>query len=223
MQYLSGPRVSYVQHAGSDEMICQAARVSTVGAGSINTKESRGLLNYLMKNLHTSPFEHSQLTVLVSCPMDVRVEILRHRTFSFNETSGRYKTLEPRFYIPAFDRPLIQHGKAAHYTLSRGGEDQFDLVTEEFELQAQVAWQSYVRMLDAGIAREVARKVLPAHLYTDLYMTANVRNWLHFLALRTAEDAMYEIRQVAWEVDKLVNKYWPITHELFNTHERAGL
>jgi thymidylate synthase (FAD) len=203
-----------VDSFGSDEMICKAARVSTIGSESLDSKESSGLINYLMTNKHGSPFEHGGMTVLVECPIFVSRELVRHRTLSFNETSGRYRELEPVFYSPPKSRPNTQVGKPGNYILT---EDSYKagIVSKELYATYSQSWESYMKMKDAGVANEVARMALPVSLYTSLYVTGNPRAWMKFLELRYTTQAMKEIRDLAVEIIDHFSNTWPITFKAF--------
>src|ERR1700741_1099473 len=120
--------VDLVEFAGSDELICKAARVSTLGAASIDSAESAGLINFLMKNRHGTPFEHSMMMFRISGPIAMWREYMRHRIgFSYNEQSGRYMELDPVFYIPPKHRNLVQTGKPGHYIFVPGTDQQYEL------------------------------------------------------------------------------------------------
>lgn len=218
------------QYVGSDQFICQAARVSTLGADAYDTDESAGLLNFLMKNRHGSPFEHGLMTFRISAPIFVWREFMRHRIgFSYNEQSGRYMTLLPIFYIPTPDRPLLQVGKAGAYSFIEGSEDQYDLVIEASTKAYTAAWVSYVEMIQAGIANEAARAVLPVATYSSAYVTCNPRSMMSFLSLRTKEEAsmfpsypQWEINRVADQMEAIFANLFPLTHEAFNKNGRVS-
>lgn len=215
--------VDLVLQAGSDEFICKAARVSTLGAESLDSSESSGLIRFLMKNRHGSPFEHGMLTFRVTAPIFMWREFMRHRIgFSYNEESGRYKVLDGVFYIPPEDRPLVQVGKAGHYTFETGSDEQFDCARKHLEEAYLVAWTSYQKMLEEGIAKEVARMCLPVATYSTAYVTCNPRSLMSFLSLRTkVADSMFpsfpqwEINQVANLLEGYFGKHFPETYYAF--------
>ena len=135
-------------------------------------EQSQGLINYLMRDRHGSPFEHSSMTFLVIAPIFVFREFHRHRAgWSYNEESGRYRRLDPVFYVPGPDRKLVQSGKPGAYYFSPGTPAQHALVTETVEAACKQAYVAYLEMLEAGVAREVARTVLPVGLYSSMYAT----------------------------------------------------
>ena len=210
INFRSDMRVAYVDHMGDDKRIAQAARVSTGNDQSDRPHE--GLVKRLWRDQHTSTFEHNVLTVRVEVPIFVAREWMRHRTQAFNEISGRYSEMEPVFYRPGVERPLVQVGKAMDYRRVVGSVAQDELSGEAHRAVAECAWGYYQHMLERGIAREVARNVLPSSLFTQFYATANLRNWLHFVELRTDETALWEIRQAALMVEGLISGLWPVAH-----------
>lgn len=173
IQLRSDIKVEYIQDMGNDEIIAKAACVSK-GKDQEENYKIRCVINYLARERHTSPFEHTALTVRIEAPIFVAREAMRHRTFSFNEISGRYAKLKPEFYVPTEERPLINKGSGAHPKLVLP-----EYNSEEYEHSEQYsgtygshmrlydeAWEWYMTMLDNGIATEVARNVLPVGTYT---------------------------------------------------------
>lgn len=216
--------VTLVDSMGTDETVVRAARVSIVGAGAETEHgERKGLLKFLMTNKHASPFEHCTATFMIECPLFVRSEWHRHRTQSFNEVSGRYSVLQPRFYVPDEDRPMTQVGKPGSYRFELGSKEDLELVRHELGTVYDYAQSAYSRMLDAGIAKEVARDCLPLGLYTAFYATANLRNWLNFLTLRTSGDALYEIREAAGQVETQLHRLFPTVLNLWDESGRNAL
>jgi thymidylate synthase (FAD) len=209
--------------AGSDAKICQAARVSTVGSAAAGTEEAAGLIRYLMKGRHGSPFEHGQMSFMIEAPIFVAREFMRHRAgWSYNESSGRYRELEPVFYMPDPDRPLVQQGKAGEYTFVQGTQDQYANTRWQHTLAYSAAWSAYRLMLADGVAKEVARSVLPVGTFTSFYATCNPRSLMHFLSLRTkAEHSTFpsfpqqEIEQVAVDMEIAFGEHFPLTYQAF--------
>lgn len=210
INFRSDMRVAHVDHMGNDKRIAQAARVSTGNDQSDRPHE--GLVRRLWQDQHTSTFEHNTLTVRVEVPIFVAREWMRHRTQAFNEISGRYSEMEPIFYVPGEDRPLVQTGKAMDYRREAGSPILRAVTDRLMRIAGKGAWRLYEYMLRKGVAREVARNVLPVSLYTRFYATANLRNWLHFVELRTDETALWEIRQAALMVEGLISGLWPVAH-----------
>jgi thymidylate synthase (FAD) len=226
--------VELVKHAASDADVIWAARVSTKGESSLadieaDPERSRGLINYLMRDRHGTPFEHSSMTFYVRAPIFVFREFMRHRTFSYNEESGRYRELEPEFYVPAPDRKLVQLGKPGRYDFAEGTAEQHKLVTEATKDAYRRAYTAYREMLDAGVAREVARTVLPVGLYSSMYATCNARALMNFLSLRVRrEDSAFpsfpqrEIEMVAERMEREWAAVMPLTHAAFEANGRVA-
>ena len=218
IEFRSVMRIEYVDHMGDDRRIAQAARVSVGNDGSDRPHE--GLVRRLWADQHTSTFEHNVLTVMVEVPIFVAREWHRHRTFAYNEISARYSEVAPVFYAPGEDRPLVQTGKAMDYRREPGDDLQARAASDLHGSVARRAWVAYQSMLEAGIAREVARNVLPVSMFTRFYATANLRNWMHFLALRTDETALWEIRDAARQVEAIIAGLWPVAHGAFTESPR---
>jgi thymidylate synthase (FAD) len=216
--------------AGSDAKICQAARVSTLGSAAAESGEASGLINYLMRDRHGSPFEHGQLSFLVEAPIFVAREFMRHRSgWSYNETSGRYRELEPVFYVPDRTRPLVQEGKPGAYTFVDGTDEQYGITRAEHEQAYRTAWSSYQRMLKAGVAKEIARDVLPVGLFTSFYATCNPRSLMHFLGLRTRVPSatfpsfpQQEIEKVAQDMEEAFAEHFPLTYIAYTNNGRVA-
>ena len=220
IEFRSDLRVTYVDSMGDDKRIAQAARVSTNTDTSARPHER--LVRRLWEDGHTSPFEHNTLTVKVSVPIFVAREWMRHRTQSFNEISGRYSDMAPVFYAPNRARPVVQSGKSIDYDLSGGSWEQTANVIFAHESLAMSAWEEYKAMLDKGIAREVARNVLPLSLYTEFYATASLLNWLKFVRLRSDPSALHEIREAALSVEQIIKSVWPVSHSAFRGKADEG-
>lgn len=214
--------VELIDHMGDEASIVRAARVSTLGSAAQAT-ESAGLLRYLWKNGHASPFEHVTMTFRVEAPIFVTREMLRHRLSSFNEESGRYRELEGVFYVPEPEREIVQVGKVGAYEFRPGSSTQQHIVQTALVDSYDFTWQKYRFMLDQGISREVARMVLPTGIYSTIYYTANLRSVLNFLSLRVdwGEEATYrskpqhEIELVALMIAAEVSARFPTVWDLF--------
>lgn len=216
VQFRSDFDVHLLDVMGSDHRIVQAAKVSTAGADSINTEDSAGLIRYLMANRHGSPFEHCVMQWMITAPIFVWREFHRHRIASYNEESSRYRQLAPVFYVadPAV-RPTRQVGKPGHYTLEPSGDDLGWWFSDQLTRHLEDAYRGYEEALRQGIAREVARQVLPVSIYSTCYVTMNVRALMNFLSLRTAESALWEIRQVALAMRVHFVEAFPVTSAAF--------
>jgi len=226
--------VELVKSSASDADVIWAARVSTAGEQSIDSlnddpEKSAGLINYLARERHGSPFEHTSFTFFISAPIFVFREFMRHRIASYNEESGRYRELKPVFYIPNKDRKLIQVGKTGHYTFEAGTDEQYELMVSEMKKAYTAAYDAYQKMLDAGIAREVARATLPVATYSSLYVTMNARALMNFLSLRTAREGSHfpsypqrEIEMVAEKMEEHFKRLMPLTYAAFEKSGRVA-
>lgn len=234
-KFRSDVTVELVKSDARDADVLFAARVSTAGEQSLEevTKDperSKGLINYLMRDHHGSPFEHTSMTFFISAPIFVFREFMRHRAgWSYNEESGRYRELEPVFYIPGYNRKLVQEGKPGQYRFVEGTEEQHYQARKVMKGSYRQAYEAYRGMLAAGVAREVARSVLPVGLYSSVYATCNARSLMHFLGLRTthpdAKVASYPQREIEM-VGELMEAHWarlmPLTHAAFNANGRVA-
>ncbi|MEN9293436.1 MAG: hypothetical protein RIS01_741 [Actinomycetota bacterium] len=226
--------VELVKSSASDADVIWAARVSTAGDKSLedvgaDAAKSEGLINYLARERHGSPFEHTSMTFFISAPIFVFREFMRHRIASYNEESGRYRELKPVFYIPNKDRKLVQIGKAGAYTFVDGTDEQYKVTVESIKETCNLAYKNYQKMLAAGVAREVARAVLPVTLYSSMYVTMNARALMNFLSLRTAREGSHfpsypqrEIEMVAEKMEAEFAKLMPITYGAFQKSGRIA-
>jgi len=226
--------VELVKSSASDSDVIWAARVSTAGEQSLDAvgqdaSRAEGLINYLARERHGSPFEHTSMTFFVSAPIFVFREFMRHRIASYNEESGRYRELNPVFYITSKDRRLVQIGKPGAYEFVEGTPEQFQLTVDAIKESCIVAYANYQKMLDAGVAREVARAVLPVTLYSSMYVTMNARALMNFLSLRTAREGSHfpsypqrEIEMVAEKMEAEFAKLMPITYGAFQKSGRVA-
>jgi thymidylate synthase (FAD) len=233
--FRSDVTVELVRHSAADSDVLWAARVSTAGEQSLEelTKDperSKGLINFLMRDRHGSPFEHNSMTFFISAPIFVFREFMRHRVgWSYNEESGRYRELKPVFYTPAQDRRLVQQGRPGKYEFVEGTPEQHKVVSEAMRESYRRSYAAYQEMLDAGVAREVARSVLPVGLYSSMYATCNARSLMNFLSLRTRHEnaavpsfPQREIEMVAERMEALWAGLMPLTHAAFNANGRIG-
>ena len=226
--------VELIKASASDADVIWAARVSTAGEQSMDEigedpARSAGLINYLARERHGSPFEHTSMTFFISAPIFVFREFMRHRIASYNEESGRYRELKPVFYVPAKERNLIQIGKTGAYEFVPGTPEQFHLTVSAMKEAYVVAYDAYKKMLDAGIAREVARAVLPVATYSSMYVTMNARALMNFLSLRTAREGSHfpsypqrEIEMVAEKMEAEFAKLMPLTYAAFEKSGRVA-
>lgn len=217
MQFVNESRVELIKHNASDLDVARAAWVSNFGEDAREKDGTRvkGLINFLYRERHMSPFEHGSFTFFVDTPIFVAREFMRHRTGSYNEVSGRYTELKPRFYVAAEDRPLVQQGKVGNYYFVPGTKSQYDYLSTMSRQAYENAWGAYQNMLNAGVAREVARDVLPVGIMTQFYVTMSPRNLMQFLTLRNAPNALYEIREVAVKMENIFAEAMPFTYEAY--------
>ncbi|MDH6128571.1 FAD-dependent thymidylate synthase [Kitasatospora sp. GP82] len=234
-QFRGDVSVELVRSAAADSDVIWAARVSTAGEQSLEAlqqdpEKSKGLINFLMRDRHGTPFEHNSMTFFISAPIFVFREFHRHRSgWSYNEESGRYRELQPVFYVPAEDRKLIQQGRPGKYEFVEGTPEQHKVTTEAMESSYRASYEAYREMLEAGVAREVARAVLPVGLFSSMYATCNARSLMHFLSLRTKKEnsavpsfPQREIEMVGEQMEAEWAKLMPLTHAAFNTHGRVA-
>lgn len=234
VEFRSDVEVELIKSAASDADVLWAARVSTKGESSLaeieaDPERSKGLINYLMRDRHGTPFEHSSMTFYVHAPIFVFREFMRHRTFSYNEESGRYRQLDPVFYVPGPDRKLVQEGRPGKYEFVDGTEAQHKVVAEATRDSYRRSYRAYTEMLEAGVAREVARTVLPVGLYSSMYATCNARALMNFLSLRTKRDdstfpsfPQREIEMVAEQMEEQWAALMPLTHAAFEANGRVA-
>ncbi len=169
------------------------------------------------------------MTFYVQAPIFVFREFMRHRIASYNEESGRYRELKPVFYVPAPERNLVQVGKAGAYDFLPGSSEQVELVQAEARRASEEAFASYQRMLEAGVAREVARIVLPLNIYSSMYVTLNARSLMNFLSLRTKREGSQfpsfpqrEIEMAAEKMEQHFSELMPLTLAAFNANGRVA-
>jgi thymidylate synthase (FAD) len=210
--------VRLVDYLGGDERVVQSARVS-YGAGTKTYREDAGLIDYLLRNRHTSPFEQVVLTFHVKLPIFVARQWIRHRTARLNEISGRYSVMKDDFYIPGLDDIAFQsadnkQGRSANAP----APDLAEQVRTGFAAGQERAYADYAGLIGEGIARELARINLPLSLYTEWYWQIDLHNLFHFLELRLDEHAQKEIRLYAEILLDLAKKVAPRCCESFERY-----
>ena len=198
-------------HMADDLSVVNAARVS-FGAHKDKLDEADfGLISFLMRERHGTPFEHNSLRFHIRCPIFVAREWFRHRIGSFNELSGRYSVLPTVGYIPVPEHVRTQVGKPGAYRFEQVEETLASETINHIQGAYETAYASYEAMLDAGVAKEVARIVLPVGTYTEFYWTVNARSLMNFLSLRRHETAQFEIREFALVVEEIFKEVMPWT------------
>lgn len=213
--------VTLEEYFGDDLTIVNAARQSFNKRKTKLDDADIGLLNYLLKHRHGSPLEMVNFRFIIKCPISVMREWIRHRMASYNERSGRYTKLDPEFYMPEEFRK--QTGKPGNY--------KFEPIEEKYVVSTCItimktaydnAWNAYQCLLDAGVAKELARNVLPVGIYTQFVWNVNLRSLFNFLSLRTDERAMWEIRQYAECIDSMVENVVPHVWRAWNDNGRSN-
>jgi thymidylate synthase (FAD) len=214
--------VRLVDYLGGDERVVQSARVS-YGKGTKSCREDSGLIDYLLRNSHTSPFEQVVLTFHVKLPIFVARQWVRHRTARLNEVSGRYSVLKDDFYVPAPEDVASQStdNKQGRSALALDSE-QAEKVRAVFADGQKSAYAAYSSLVDEGIARELARINLPLALYTEWYWQIDLHNLFNFLKLRLDAHAQKEIRQYAKVLFEIAKKVAPCCCESFQRHILNG-
>ncbi|AYJ73916.1 thymidylate synthase [Thermus phage phiLo] len=191
-----------------DAQIVRAARVS-YGKGTKTVREDEKLIRYLINNEHWSPFEMVEFKFHVKAPIFVARQWFRHRTASVNEVSARYSVVEDEYYVPEYWR--LQDTKNKQGSVGRLDEEANGYATEVYLKVMEEAFRSYEELLASGVAREMARMVLPLSTYTQFYWKQDLRNLLHFLKLRLDPHAQWEIRQYAQAILSLIEPLVPLT------------
>ncbi len=238
IEFRNDVTVELIRANARDADVLFAARVSTQGEQTLESamqsdseveKRDKGLINYLMRDRHGSPFEHNSMTFYVQAPIFVFREFMRHRIASYNEESGRYRELRPVFYVPGPERKLVQVGKPGAYEFEDGTAEQTALVEQETMAVTRAAYEAYQRMLEAGVAREVARIVLPVNIYSSMYVTMNARSLMNFLSLRTKREGTHfpsfpqrEIEMVAEKMEAHFAELMPLSYQTFNENGRVA-
>ena len=213
--------VTLIDHMGSDRMVAEAARVSTLGLDN-NREKYVGLVRALMRDKHWSPFMHPQMTIAFEVPLFVRSQLVTHYSLARSEFSMRYSEARPEFWVPTEDRPLVQTGKALDYRREMGTHQQSEAARLNIEQAAWSAWTYYSELLENGIAAEVARTVLPQSTYTTLWLTGNLRSWLSFLDNRADPHAQWETQEVGTKVAEIFAERFPITFEAYMQGQEKG-
>jgi thymidylate synthase (FAD) len=205
-----------------DLSVVNGARVSFAQRATEMGDRDAGLIRFLMRERHGSPFEHNAFRFHIKCPIFVCREWQRHRIGSFNEWSGRYSQLEAEFYTPAAEDVRTQVGKPGAYSFEQVDPDLAERTREAQQAVYEHAYRTYEELLEQGVAKEVARNVLPVAIYTQFYWTVNARSLMNFLSLRNAVTAQREIRRYADAVERLFAAQMPITHAAFLANDRRA-
>jgi thymidylate synthase (FAD) len=205
-----------------DLSVVNAARVSFARRKAELDKSDEGLVAFLIRERHGSPFEHNAFRFHIRCPIFVAREWFRHRIGSFNEFSMRYAEAKDEFYVPAAEDVRTQVGKPGSYTFEQVDDALAEATRADLEASYAAAFATYQRLVERGIAREVARAVLPVGIYTEFFWTVNARSLMNFLSLRNAETAQREIRRFAEAVEEHFAEVMPVTHAAFLGNGRVA-
>ncbi len=232
IQTTSEITVRLIQKVGGDHMVVAAARVSTSGedclqyADPAKSEEGAGLIRYLMKHRHGTPFEHSCLTFFVHAPIFVWREWHRHRVgHSYNEESGRYSQLKPVFYLPPRNRPMmkVEDWKPGRPKfLPCEDEEKYQQLCTNLKYVYEIAYHAYEDNLSMGFDPGLARDCLPVGIYSSCWVTVNPRSLMAFLSLRTHEPEakfpsypLYEMEEAARACERIFAGGWPLTYKAF--------
>src|SRR6266851_3614940 len=206
-----------------DLSVVNGARVSFAHKKIEMDNSDEGLIRFLMRDRHGTPFEHNSFRFHIRCPIFVAREWFRHRWSSFNEFSMRYAKATDDFYVPDSDDVRSQIGKPGAYSFEPVSPEVAETTREELQAVYKAAYASYERLVELGVARELARCVIPVGAYTEFYWTVNARALMNFVSLRAAETAQREIRRYAEAVEQYFAEKMPVTHAAFVAAGRVAL
>ena len=231
--------VRVVDYMGTDESVVQAARIS-YGRGTKVRREDQGLINYLMRHQHTTPFEMCEIKLHLRLPFFVARQWIRHRTANVNEYSARYSILSQDYYMPEAEQicPQPEHARQGRSDEQMASELQQEAL-RIFDDHSQQSYRYYQELLNLnqadndnqsdgsesnpGVSRELARMVLPLNFYTEMYWKIDLHNLLHFLALRSDPGAQYEIRVYAEKILEIVEKWVPMVYAAFVQYRKGSV
>ncbi|MDG4783289.1 FAD-dependent thymidylate synthase [Micromonospora sp. WMMD961] len=229
--YRSDVTVRLDDWMGDDAKVIRMAKASIKRTGGdMDSAAREGFINFLARERHGVPFEHAYGTFYIEAPLRVLRQMAKHRHTSISEWSGRYSVLEPVFFLADRDRHLVQAGKPGAYRFQPGSADQWLTYVWQTTAASEYAWRSYQAMLNAGIARELARDVLGVGIYTSAYVTLNARAMMHFLSLRTSgrdyatltSHPQAEIELVADGIEAHLAAKLPAVHAAFEKYGRVA-
>lgn len=206
--------IRVVDFMGEDSSIVQAARVS-YGGGTKSPAEDKALIRFLMRHRHTSPFEMCDIKLHLKMPMCIGEQWIRHRTASINKISGRYTVLKDQFYIPETKDFGVQSDVNRQCRDLAQNLEQAEKSRELLIQNSKQCYENYQNLINAGVAREIARMALPANIYTEFYWKCNLHNLLHLVHLRSGKGAQYEIRVYSEAIEEILKEWLPITYEAF--------
>lgn len=223
IEILNGGFVRLDNHMADDLSVVNSARVSFGKKTDHLADADRGLINFLMREHHGTPFEHNSFRFHIKVPIFVAREWFRHRAgWSYNEYSGRYSEMPEHYYIPDFENVRTQVGKPGSYTFEPIPIAEAMDVSETIDMINGHAFRTYNFLLAKGVAKELARTILPVGAYTEFYATCNARSLMHFVALRNDSNAQHEIRVAAKAVETIFADIMPVTHAAFIENGRVA-
>jgi thymidylate synthase (FAD) len=206
----------------SDLSVVNGARVSFARHKTEMDESDEGLIRFLMRDRHGTPYEHNAFRFHVRAPLFVAREWFRHRVGSFNEFSMRYAKASDEFYVPAPEDVRSQVGKPGAYSFEPVAPELAEQTREELQAVYDAAYATYTRLVEQGVARELARLVMPMGAYTEFYWTVNARSLMNFVSLRAAETAQREIRRYAEACERFLAEKMPVTHSAFVDNGRIA-
>ncbi len=200
------PEVAYVSHYGNDLTVVNSARISFDIASAELTEKDKKLIKYLADHSHMSPFEHVGATFKISCPVYIAAQIMRHRTFSYNMVSRRYTSENLSFYTPVAreQNKLNKQSSGAKHSRAAYWHDKMNQLHQR-------CLDYYEEAIKDGVSREIARGMLPQNLNTSFIMTGNLRNFVHFIELRTHLGAQEEVRLIAEQIKSILEIHFPVS------------
>ena len=205
-----------------DLSVVNGARVSFARRKEEMDESDEGLIRFLMRERHGTPFEHNAFRFHVRCPIFVAREWFRHRVGSFNEFSMRYARASDEFYVPDPEDVRTQVGKPGAYSFEPVSDELAEETREKLQEVYDAAYQTYEELVEAGVAREVARAALPVGAYTEFYWTVNARSLMNFISLRNSETAQREIRRYAEACERFLEEQMPVTYAAFVANDRTA-
>jgi thymidylate synthase (FAD) len=199
----------------TDLSVVNAARVSFARRKDAMDESDEGLIRFLMRDRHGTPYEHNAFRFHIRAPIFVTREWMRHRIGSFNEFSMRYAKATEDFYVPEAEDVRSQVGKPGAYSFEPVSPELAETTREALQDVYEQAYGTYERLVEAGVARELARSVIPVGAYTEFFWTVNARALMNFVSLRAAETAQREIRRYAEACERFLAEKMPVTYEAF--------
>jgi thymidylate synthase (FAD) len=206
----------------TDLSVVNAARVSFARRKEVMDESDEGLIRFLMRDRHGTPFEHNSFRFHIRAPIFVAREWMRHRVGSFNEFSMRYAKATDDFYVPDADDVRSQVGKPGAYSFEPVSAELAEQAREELQAVYDAAYETYQRLVEAGVARELARCAIPVGAYTEFFWTVNARSLMNFVSLRAAETAQREIRRYAEACETFLAERMPVTYDSFVAADRVA-